>query len=29
MDEVDIDNDRFNEELNERLNYIERYQLWN
>ena len=27
MDEVDIDNDRFNEELNERLNYIERYQL--
>jgi hypothetical protein len=27
IDEVDIDNDRFNEELNERLNYIERYQL--
>jgi hypothetical protein len=27
MDEVDIDNNRFNEELNERLNYIERYQL--
>jgi hypothetical protein len=27
MDEVDIDNDLFNEELNERLNYIERHQL--
>jgi hypothetical protein len=27
IDEADIDNDRFNEELNERLNYIERYQL--
>jgi hypothetical protein len=27
MDEVDIDNDRFNEELNERLNYIERHQI--
>jgi hypothetical protein len=27
IDEVDIDNDRFNEELNERLNYIERYQI--
>ena len=25
IDEVDIDNDRFNEELNERLNYIERH----
>jgi hypothetical protein len=27
IDEVDIDNDRFNEELNERLNYIERHQI--
>jgi hypothetical protein len=27
IDEVDIDNDRFNEELNDSLNYIERYQL--
>ena len=27
IDEADIDNDRFNEELNDRLNYIERYHL--
>jgi hypothetical protein len=27
IDEVDIDNDYFNEELNERLNYIERHQI--
>lgn len=27
IDEVDIDNNYFNEELNDRLNYIERYQI--
>ena len=27
IDEVDIDNDYFNEQLNDSLNYIERYQL--
>jgi hypothetical protein len=27
IDEADIDNDQFNEELNERLNYIERHQI--